>query len=63
MSSRSSKRAGYGTHRGSLNPEIIIRDDAPPSARNKTIWIKTSATKGIYVYDSATPTWTLIVSS
>jgi len=54
MSSRSSKRAGYGVHRGSLNPEIVIRDTQPPSSRKKTIWIKTEAPKGIYYYDGTT---------
>ena len=62
MSSRSSKRTGYGVHRGSLNPEIVVRDTQPPSSKNKTMWIKTSAPKGIYVYDSSTGTWEQVAS-
>jgi len=58
---RSSNRAGFGTNRGALNPQIVVCGaTAPPNPIDKMIWID-KVTPHIKVYDIDTTAWITIL--
>lgn len=51
---RSSKRAGFGSQRGSINPRITVSTKEPSLPKKYDLWLDISATATWKYYDGST---------
>ena len=48
---RSSKRAGFGNQRGSINPKMTVSEVAPKLPKKNDVWLDISGTATWKYYD------------
>ena len=50
---RSSKRAGFGNQRGSINPKMTVSEVAPKLPKKNDVWLDISGTATWKYYDGS----------